>query len=163
MSQCSACSPCGDTPNSVFLMKKLDNMIGDNYTLLFILIVVLVILGLALTYFLKSLITTIQAYQRGKKQQEIPAGDNPRSKFDDSYTYYPTAKEDPENATDVKIPENKGKFVDELETRYKDVTKEQGEFIKANYGGRNNDDPLDRSTLFAAHDKYRYDKEDDAA
>lgn len=140
-------------------MKKLENMIGDNYTLLFILAVVLTILALALTYFLRSLITTIQNYYRGKKQQEVPAGDNPRSKMDDNYTYYPDPKEDPDSSN-IKIPENKGKFVDELEARYKEVTKEQGEYIKANYSGRTNDDPLDRTTLFEGHDKYRYDKED---
>ena len=162
MSQCTPCQPCGDIPNSVVLLKKLDYMISDNYTLLFILVIIIVVLGLALTYFLRNLISTLQVYFKGKKEKEPPIGDNPRLGKDDSYTYYPSSKEDPDRKDDLKIPENKGKFVDELETRYKEVTSEQSTYIKAHYNGRENDDPITSVTLFQGHDKYRYDKDDSA-
>lgn len=163
MSQsCNPCDPgsCGEPPSGTILLKKLNYMIGDNYTLLFILFVVLGILGLAMYYFVNSLKDTlINYYANKKKVEQTSAGDDPRSAKDDAYTYYPDPKEDPEKQGDTRIPEKKGEFADELEKRYNNVNKEKASYINNTYNGREDDDPIDRNTLFSRHDTYKYEND----
>lgn len=163
MSQsCSACDPgsCGKPADGTVLMKKIEYMIGDNYTLIFILFLVLGILGLALYYFIKSLKDTLVNYYNAKKKVETEStGDDPRKAKDDNYTYHPTPKEDPEKQGSIPIPGQKGTFATDLEKRYEEVNKQKAEYIRAQYNGKENDDPIDQRTLFKGHDNYSYERD----
>lgn len=164
MSQsCNPCDPgsCGKPPDGDVLLKKLNYMIGDNYTLLFILFLVLGILGLALYYFIKSLKDTLANYYKAKKQVEDQdtSGDDPRKSKDDDYNYFESIKEDPEKQKDIPIPDQKGVFADELEQRYKEVNTQKAEYITAQYSGREKHDPIDKSSLFKGNDNYEYTKD----
>ena len=164
MSQsCNPCDPgsCGEPPSGTILLKKLDYMIGDNYTLLFILFIVFCILGLAMYYFVNSLKDTLVNYYSNKKKvvADTSVSDNPRQPKDDNYTYYPDPKEDPEKTGTTRIPDKKGDFAEELEKRYQDVNKDKTSYIQTTYNGRDNDDPIDQRTLFQGHDTYKYDKD----
>ena len=164
MSQsCNKCDPgsCGEVPGGKILLSKLNYMIGDNYTLLFILFVVLCILGLAMYYFVNSLKDTLISYYNNRKRidHSTNAGDDPRQGKDDNYNYYPDPKEDPEKQGEVRLPETKGVFADELEKRYKDINKEKASYISVTYNGRDDDDPIDKNTIFRSHDSYSYEKD----
>lgn len=164
MASCNAgCNPgaCGVAGKSVVLLKKLDTMISDHYTLLFVLVVVLGILGFALSYFIKSIKETLQAYYRGKEEDKPPAGDNPRVAFDDDYTYYDDVKDDPVKVDPkTNMDEGKQKFFEGVEKAYDEYNTLKTDYIKNTYRGRDNDDTIDRSMLFAGYDAYRYDTDD---
>lgn len=164
MASCNAaCNPgaCGAASNSVVLLQKLDTMISDNYTLLFILFVVLGILGFALSYFVNSLKDNLKAYYKGKEEDRPPAGDNPRVAFDDDYTYYDDVKEDPVKVDPkANLEEGKRNFFEGIEKAYDEYNTLKTEYIK-NVHKIENDDVVDKSMMFSKYDTYDYSKEGD--
>jgi phosphate/sulfate permease len=166
MSQCNAtCDPsgCAGIPNGVMLLKKLDSMISDNYTLIFIWFVVSIILGLALSYFIASLNKNITSYYRGKNKVNIktPHSNNIRAKEDDNYDYYETVNDDPVKIDiNDSIPPNKKEFIKNLETTYNEYNNLKTEYLNKTYSGRKNDDIIDSNIEFKIYDNYDY-KEDE--
>ena len=98
-------------------------MISDHYTLLGILLISLIILGLALNYFVKSLIQTLNTYFKAIKKKEPSSGDNPRYAADDNYQYYETVKDDPDKVQDKHMEAAKYNFTKRLDDAYKEYNK----------------------------------------
>jgi predicted PurR-regulated permease PerM len=148
---------CNGMPNSVMLLKKIDSMISDNYTLLFVLLVVLIIVGLALTYFVNSISTTIKTYLRNIPQKD-DSGDNPRIKEDDDNTYFDNPKEDPQYVDPNEyMPKGQKDYIKDLDDSYKEFNKLKTDYLKNTYNGRENDDYIDKQVLYDDHDDYTYD------
>lgn len=164
MSSCNPCDPasCGGVPNSVALQKKLESMISDNYTLLFIFVVVMIILGLVFIYFVNSIKKNLKTYFKDKKAIKTSSGENPRIASDDLYTYYDNPKDDPEPVEPkTKMPNKTKEFVDKMESTYSEYNKLKSEYIKnTTMDRRKNDDIVDYQVLFKEHDNYKYEKDD---
>ena len=165
MSSCNACDPsgCAGIPNSVMLLKKLDYMISDNYTLLFIFIVIMIILGMSFIYFFKSLKQSLSTYLKDKVLSIETSGDNPRISTDDNYTYYENTKEDPVPvAPKESMPTGTKEFLKTVDNVYKDYNLLKSEYIKKTYThGKENDDVIDEKTLYKEYDDYKYSPDDD--
>lgn len=165
MSSCTGCDPtgCAGIPNSVMLLKKLDYMISDNYTLLFIFIIIMAILTMCFLYFFKSLKTNLSTYFKDKAKVKEPSGDNPRIGTDDSYTYYEIAKDDPEPVEPKDMmPVGKKEFIKNVDDVYKQYNDLKSEYIKKTYtSGKTNDDVIDIKTLYKEYDDYKYTPDDD--
>lgn len=160
MSSCNiACDAtgCSGVANSVMLLKKIDSMISDNYTLLFVLVVVLVIVGLALSYFVNSLKNTITTYLKNRPPKEESNGDNPRVKDDDDNQYYDNPNDDPQYIDPNEfLPKEQRDYIKDVDTTFKEFNKLKTEYIKNTYEGRDNDDYIDQTILYDKHDNYTY-------
>ena len=164
MSSCNPCDPagCAGVPNSVMLLKKLDSMISDNYTLIVIFFIVMGILSMAFIYFFKSMKTNLGVYWKDKATVKSPSGDNPRMAEDDKYTYYENVKDDPEPVQPREnMPDKTKEFVANMEKTYDEYNKLKTEYIKNTTTKRlQNDDLVDESVLFKKYDDYKYDTDD---
>lgn len=163
MSSCNPCDPtgCAGVPNSVMLLKKLDSMISDNYTLIVIFFIVMIILGMAAIYFFRSLKANLGVYWKDKRKSKAPAGENPRIAEDDKYIYYDNVKDDPEPVQPREnMPVNTTEFVTNMEKTYEEYNKLKSEYIKNTTSSRDNDDLVDESVLYKKYDDYKYDKDD---
>lgn len=167
MSQCVAtCDPsgCAGIPNGVMLLKKLDSMISDNYTLIFIWIVVTVILGLALSYFASSLSKTLKDYYKGKQKSEVnpPNSDNIRAKEDDDYNYYDPVSEDPVKVDpNDSLEPNKKEYIKNMSATYNEYNNLKTEYLNKTYSGRKNDDLIDSKVQYKTYDDYKYNDDEE--
>jgi lipopolysaccharide export LptBFGC system permease protein LptF len=161
----SACGSSGcKTDDSVLLLKKIESMISDNYTMLFILLVVLLIVGFALIYFVSSLGKTLQVWWKNKQEKQKAladtggASDNPRSPMDDDVTYYENPKDDPDSSTDpfTYAPKGQRDFDQDINATYQSYNEEKTQYIATTYNGKKNDDILDRSVMYKEYDDYSY-------
>lgn len=175
MASCNpACSinGCGGPVSGELLLKKINMMLSDNYTLLFALLLIFIVLGLSMSYFVNSLRATLKAYYDGKRDADEAAaggkkgkksgGDgDPRNPADDSEVYYnDPQKDDPVYTDPAKYMErNKRVFLENVATAYKQYNQEKSKYIAGTYAGRDNDDIIDDDVLYSAYDKYTYPKE----
>ena len=162
MSPCSPCDPngCAGVPSGIVVLKKLDYMINDNYTLLGILVISLIILGLALSYFLKSLTQTLNTYMKALKRKEPTSGDNPRSSEDDNYKYFELVKDDPDKVQPEHMEAGKHEFTKRVGDAYTEYNKLKSEYLKQTYN-EESDDVIDNRMLYKSYDKYEYKKPTD--
>jgi lipopolysaccharide export LptBFGC system permease protein LptF len=161
---CSSCNPesCG-TVGVGMLRKRIENMLGDNYTMLGILALLICVLLLVLYYFANSLRTTLVNYYRNKKNQDAQASStsdvsqNVRDTKADNEIYYENVSDDPnkEDPT-LYLDKNKKAFVDEVTATYGEYNTLKTEYITGNYDGKENDDVIDSKIMFAGNDSYEY-------
>lgn len=165
MSACAgACDPggCAGPSNTMILLKKLDSMISDNYTLLFVLLVIFAVIGMAMLYFINSLRKTLTTWwknkmERGKQALDSMAADDPRSRSDDNNNYYMDPKEDPEfNDPYEYVRKEKKDFIKMMDTELDDYNTKKTEYISDTYR-KSNDDKIDRTVFYREHDDYKYD------
>ena len=152
---CSACAPEGcHKMGGAMILKKLQNMLNDNYTMLIVMIVLLSLLGLALWYFINSLKNTLVNYYKNKKVLDVASnsiGDISNNQHDtkaDNEIYYETPSEDP-NKKDPStfIPKEKQEFIKKVETDYKDINDYKTKYISDTYD-KDNDDVIDAKILY---------------
>lgn len=162
---CSACKPEGCANMSgMMLVKKLQNMLSDNYTMLVIMVVLIGILGLVLFYFGNSLSKTLTNYYKNKKVANdastatAAVSDNQRDEKADNEIYYEDVKDDP-NKKDPALYFDKTKrdFIEDLDSQYKDINTLKSQYISSTYNGKQNDDIIDQKVLYKDYDNYKYD------
>jgi hypothetical protein len=167
---CDPCKPatCDGLPQGVVLMKKIENMIGDNYTLIFLWFIVTVILGISLFYFLNSIKKTLKDFFNARKefntktQSSSQSSNNPRIATDDNYLYYEDVKEEPTNIDPTEyMPASKRKALEDLKSKFTTYNETKTQYIQNTYSGRKNDDTIDDKVLYAEYDEYRYDGTED--
>lgn len=158
----NACDPSGclKADDSMMLLKKLEGMISDNYTMLFILFIILSVLLLALYYFGSSLIKTISIWWRNVQEKRGNGGkssaDNPRAKEDDNDIYYDNPKEDPNYADPFKYaPSGQREYVDNMDKAYKEYNDKKTSYITNTYQ-KQNDDIIDQKVIYKEYDNYSY-------
>lgn len=169
-----SCSPtgCGGMPNSEILLKKINTMLSDNYTLLFVLIIILIILGLTLAYFMGNLKTTLRSWLNGRREvanvlatapppgASAYTGGDPTNPSDDNEVYGGVDV----NASGPMVDPNdfmepgKKTFVTDIKTTYNEYNTLKTQYIQNNYNGRENDDIVTDNVLYSDHDTYEYSK-----
>ena len=159
---CTVCDISGCASGSM-LLKKIDSMISDNYTLLFVLGVMLIVVGLALTYFITSFVANIKGYLKSKEEvvKASSGGDNPREYQDDDHIYYENPKDDPQYEEPKEyMPVSQREYLNKVDKEYDEYNKLKTQYIASTYNGRKNDDIIDRNVLFKEYDNYGYDNTD---
>ena len=153
---------CVGINSSEILIHKINNMIADNYTLLFVLLVLIIIIGLALSYFITSLIKGLSSYFKAKQQYKFKEDiDNPRLREFDDNTFYEDTKEDPEFKDPTEyLDKNKKQVLKNMSNEYGEYNKLKSEYITSNYNGRQNDDVVDKTVMFKDYDNYKYNDDD---
>lgn len=162
---CSACNPesCSNM-SGMMLIKKLQNMLSDNYTMLVIMVVLIGVLGLVLFYFANSLSNTLTNYYKNKKVAEDAStstaaiSDNQRDVKADNEIYYENVQDDPNKQDPVSfLDKTKQDFIAELDSQYKDINTLKTQYISSTYSGKQNDDVIDQKVLYKDYDNYKYD------
>lgn len=176
MATCDAsCSPtgCSGIPNSEVLLKKINIMITDNYTLLFVLVIILGVLGVSLWYFISSFKKTIKNYLDGKrevleagkaappkdkKQTASMVGGDPKNPQEDNEIYYMDPKTDNPTLVDPNefLPKEKKAFLSSVDTAYEDYNLHKTRYITSTYNGRDNDDIINDQVMYSDYDDYDY-------
>jgi hypothetical protein len=129
-------------------LKKIERMISDNYTIIVISFVTLILLFIIIKYFAKQIYNTIHRYRMSygmdKKDKAVIV--------DDSEIY---DEDDPPIDTTKYFDAGKTDFVKNLETAYKNYNKLKGEYIRTTYN-TDNDDTIDQKALYGKYDDYTY-------
>jgi len=131
-------------------LHKINKIISDDYTTVFISILLIIGFLIVIYYFGKQLILTLSSYY--KQASSVSAKVDPKQ---DSELYDDTGLViDP----DQYFEPGKLDFVENMQKVYKEYNKEKAEYIKNVYK-RQDDDVIDTSTLYQQYDDYNYKKD----
>jgi cbb3-type cytochrome oxidase subunit 3 len=146
---CLSCTGNVNDLTGVTQLKKIERMIGDNYTLVFFSFVLLIILFLIIWYFGSQLKENIDTYRKAY----IKLNDNVTKievAYDDSEIY----NEDGEYVdTNKYFDKGKTDFVAKMKLAYKDYNKQKAEYIKNTYS-TTDVDIIDTSAMYSKYDDY---------
>jgi hypothetical protein len=155
----SSCQTCIGNVNDLTGMaqlKKIERMISDNYTIIFISFILIILLGLMLWYFSSQLTETLKEYYKavGKRNAGVVSKTPPAKEdledYDDEQTYVDTT---------TFFEPGKADFVTKMTNAYKEYNEGKTEYIRTTYGEEDGDN-VDTTALYSKYDKYNYKKED---
>lgn len=152
MATTTGCNTCGSNVmdlSGTSQLKRIERMIADNYTIIVISIITLIILGIVINYFGTQLYNCLKRYYTVKSLSGIKSN---------SATLADGEEYDEDNGTfDPLMHFDQGKtdFVKNMEVAYKDYNKLKGDYIQTNYK-HTNDDSIDQSALYSKYDDYSY-------
>ena len=143
--------PASVDMEEMMVQSYISRMLSDNYTLLIVFLVVTILLGVVLIYFVKQFRSTYTDYkkhlERSDQQQET---DNEVELTDEERKLVDPVK--------YQAPE-KTKFYDTVGDVYKEYNTEKTNYIKSLYGTEN-DDYIDEKMAYKSHDNYDYKKKE---
>lgn len=155
-SSCQTCIGNVKDLTGVAQLKKIERMISDNYTIIFISFILIILLGLILWYFSSQLIQTLKGYYKavGKKNANVVSRTPPAKEdledYDDDQAYVDTT---------TYFEPGKADFVTKMTSAYKEYNEGKSEYIRTTYGVEDGDN-IDTTALYSKYDKYDYKKED---
>ena len=157
MSTCDKFTP----PRSVGLeavLIMINKMRSDNYTFLFIYLMLFIALAVIFYYFVSHLVKTLLVYYRNKGTKETTKNQYSSSTDDQSY-------EEDDVLIEVQDPKQfmdpgKKKFVAELDNTYKDYNRVMDEYMKSKLNKKDNDNTVNAGVLFEKNDNYVYETTD---
>jgi len=139
-------------------------MISDNYTIILLAIVSLLVLAFAARYFGVELYNSLSLYREGVRKQMDTLGKDGGitaakllSQDDEDYDEDGDVTSAPFDVS-TYYEQGKKSFVDKVTTQYKEYNKLKGEYIQVNYS-KPNDDPVDQDLFYKRHDDYSYAKD----
>ena len=144
----NGCSIPGPVDMDDLIVKgNIAKMLSDNYTLLGIFAVVSGILIIVLIYFIKDTKSSLTDYLKNKKLSAPPANADSEPQL----TGEDIQETDPAKYQDF----NKQKFMQDVNSTFKEYNTEKGMYVKANYG-KDNDDKIDSRIAYQRYDDYEY-------
>lgn len=147
MSSCNYAGPDG----TEIMIKRIESMISENYTALFILFVAVAIISIFLYYFVMALMKTLREYRFSKKDINNTSGDNPINPIDDNYQYDSSSFIEPVEY----LPTGTKTHIKNMDKVYSEYNQLKSDYISKTYN-KENDDLIDYNVLFASKDKYKY-------
>ncbi len=151
------CNTDSGLDNTVSSLMNIRKMIADNYSILFVYLLLLSIIVFVLYYFGKQLIVLIHQYYANKATQiktTLPMSNNTEDAAADSNNYDSDAELPPDNMNDYMEPGKKN-FVKSLDKVYQDYNAKMDDFMHS-IGKPDNDNKVDSGVFFKAHDDYKY-------
>lgn len=153
---CQTCIGNVNDLTGVAQLKRIERMISDNYTVIFVSFILILLLGLILWYFSSQLRDTLKGYYKAvsKKNADLVSKTPPAKEdledYDDEQTYIDTT---------TYFEPGKADFVTKMTNAYKEYNESKADYIRTTYG-EDDGDPVDTNTLYSKYDKYSYKKED---
>lgn len=147
--------------SGVSQLRMINRMIGDNYIIIFISFITVIILLIIAKYFGKNLLDTIKSYRNSfiKSQEGIEIGKKGKytntKGMDDGEIY--DDKQDIDSSQYFET--GKLDFVKKMQTAYKDYNKLKSDYIQSTYS-KQNDDVINNDTLYKKYDDYSYKEKD---
>lgn len=146
------------------VLQKINTMVSSNITIIFILVILIVVLGIGMFYFTRSLIKTLNNYYRNRIVVDTSGGDSLKDKSADNEDYPDPADPDSKEDDELKAvidPSNfmaKGKrdFLTNLKIENKEYNKEKTEFVTRRLNYSTNDDIVDDKIMYKDYDNYDY-------
>lgn len=147
------CISCNDSVvkdlSGVAQLRSLNRMIADNYTVIIISFITIILLIIIAKYFGKIFITTIITYRSNvNKFQE---GIKQTSTINDDENY----DEDEQIDSSKYFDAGKLDFVQKMQNAYKDYNTKKSQYIQNTYSEQN-DDVINKDTLYQKYDNYNY-------
>jgi len=151
---CQTCAGAINDLTGIAQLRKIERMISDNYTIIFISFLLIVILIFILWYFSTQLHETLKIYYKaaGKRNEDIvgkaSTSYNPddAEDYDDEPTYIDST---------THFDSGKAEFVKNMNDAYKEYNKEKADYIRTTYS-IDNDDDINTSAMYSKHDDYEY-------
>lgn len=135
-------------------IKKIERLIADNYTIIGICIVLVIVLSLVAWYFGSQLLETIKSY---KKSLIKARGSDKSATVEIDNEIYDEEATKPYDMTKYLEP-GKQDFVKTMEDAYKDYNNLKTEYLRSNNKSEN-DDLITKDTIFyKKYDEYEYKK-----
>jgi uncharacterized protein YozE (UPF0346 family) len=161
----ASCQTCignsGNDLTGVSQLKKIERMISDNYTMIFISFLLIIILLLVIWHFYSDLRDTLKNYYKimqnktSQKGKAILAGSSAsfpedEEDYDDEPSYLDST---------AYFESGKADFAKKMDSTYKEYNKEKTDYIRSTHR-IDNDDVVDTSSvLYKKYDDYSYSKE----
>lgn len=142
--------------NEVMVNNHISRLLSDNWTLLIVFLIVIGLLVLVLSYFVKQTFKTVRDYKSNEKAQEAPKNADEES-YDES--------DDNENAIIDPVSYQEGKklkFMKNVEDAYKTYNAEKTSYVQSSFS-RTNDDVIDQRMAYKKYDRYEYEPDQNAA
>lgn len=142
---------CKDLTSSVpdlsgtVMMRRLNKLISDNYSLILVSILVFIIPIVMIVYFGRQMADSIKLYKKAVVSGTGTSKKDPEDKelYEDD-VYFDNTK---------YYDANKADFLKEMKSTYKEYNKEWDDYIKKTYASKN-DDHIDQSVLYKKYDNY---------
>lgn len=132
----------------VMVNNYISRLLSDNWTLLIVFAIVVGLLGLVLSYFVRQTVKTVRDYRANERSQDAP-----KNADDETYA------EDPDDvqSLDPASYQESGKlrFVKNVDDAYKTYNAEKASYVQTSHG-RANDDPIDQRIAYKKYDEYEY-------
>lgn len=149
MAEAVATNKCNAEVSESTIIGVINKMLGDNWTLLVIFIVLSGVLIALFFFFLGQLKETLKDYYKNQGGAKM-IGEKPVDN-----EIYDEDETDP-TVIDRHMDISTGNFYKEVDKQYKDYNFEKGEYIKTTYNLDESDDVVDRRMLFSKYDDYEY-------
>ena len=154
----------------VSYQRIMTKIITDNYSVIFIYFVMIILLVLIAYYFFKNINKTVKSYRKNSAMMELapahdnnimdPAADNEKyTKHDSSKNATLYALRTRDNPIDY-INKDKKDFLSDVNSKYDEYNVAKSDYIKTTYA-RKSDDVVDQDILFSRHDDYEYKRKRD--
>lgn len=161
MASAPPCSSCGTNINDfsgTSQLLKIQRMISENYLMIFVCIVMLIIIGYMLYFTINQIVDCVRVYHKAINVQNVIGVSFKSNNIQDNEVY---ESETPYNAFDPinHFEPGKAEFMSNLEKRYDDYNTAKSKYILSTYE-RTNDDIVDQKTLYKEHDDYDYQVKD---
>jgi hypothetical protein len=150
MASTPACSSCGTNVNDFsgeVQILKIKRMISENYLMILICIIMLIILGYLIYFAIKKIVNSVSVYNKALNKTNVTPTEDSEN-YDTSQVFNPIAYFEP----------GKAEFVGDFEKRYNEYNQTKTDYIKSTYE-RQNDDIIDKSVLYKTNDNYDYSSE----
>jgi hypothetical protein len=160
----SPCYSCGQNAmdfSGEAQVRRIQRMISDNYTIIVLSIVSIIVLLFAAKYFWGELYASLSSYRKALQKQNDSLDNNSygnKKKTEDDEEYEDDDEKDQTFDSTQYFKEGKKQFVTNMESQYNKYNKLKSEYIANNYS-KSSDDVIDQSALYKSHDDYTYTKE----
>lgn len=146
------------------VLIKINTMVSSNITILLVLLVVMIVLGFGLFYFVKSLMKTLHNYYSNRSVVDTSGADSLKDKTADNEEYPDTSDPDNQDDGDLRavidptnfMPKSKRDFLTSVKLENKEYNAEKTQFVTRRLNYIKNDDVVDDKILYKDYDDYDY-------
>lgn len=136
----------------IVVLVKINKMLKDNYGILFLFAILIIVFAYIFVYFLIEVIKVVIKFYKNRKIPKMEKTDDD----DENYLFDPNDMIDPS----MFIDKNKRDYLDNIENSSANYNSEKEQWIKNQFGNKVEIDKINDDILYRKHDNYIYDNND---